>query len=204
MRSRIVAAIAIAALAWSGLAPSHHSISTIDVSAPVWVKGVVVSYRAGSPHALLEMRAQGADGRQQRWTMEGPFPGRMARIISIYGGSAEAYLKPGDAVEVCGFRPKSSYAVQRSYGNTTLDPAHFIHAQLLLMPDGQMRAWGPYGKLDNCVRSRDSAQDWLEFLNRDALARDLWCSGLRITQTPSVAPRALVEDVNRGLTTPCR
>lgn len=72
------------------------------------------------------------------------------------------------------------------------------------MPDGQMRAWGPYGKLDNCVRAHDKARAWLEFLNRDALARDLWCSGLRLTPTSSVAPKAFVEDVNRGLVAPCR
>jgi Family of unknown function (DUF6152) len=204
MRSRVVAAIAIATLAASGMASAHHSISTIDISTPVWVKGTVVRYRPGSPHALLELQAQAADGRQERWLMEGPFPGRMARIIALYGGSLEAYLKPGDVVEICGFRPTSSYSVQRSYSEVTIDPAHFIHAQLLLMPDGQMRVWGPYGKLDNCVRARDTTQAWQQFLNRDALARELWCSGLRYTRAPSVAPRTFVEDVNRGLAAPCR
>ena len=204
MRSTIIAAIAITTLAASGMALSHHSISTIDISSPVWVKGTVVRYRPGSPHALLELQAQAADGKTQHWLMEGPFPGRMARIIALHGGSLEAYLKPGDAVEVCGFRPRSSYSVQRSYGEVTIDRAHFIHAQLLLMPDGQMRAWGPYGKLDNCVRARDTAQAWQQFLNRDVLARELWCSGLRYTQTPSVAPKTFVEDVNRGLAAPCR
>lgn len=204
MRRRVVAGIAIAALAASGMASSHHSISTIDISTPVWVKGTVVQYRPGSPHALLELRAQAADGKAEHWLMEGPFPGRMARIIALYGGSLEAYLKPGDAVEVCGFRPGSSYSVQRSYTEVTIDRAHFIHAQLLLMPDGQMRTWGPYGKLDNCVRARDTVQGWLQFLNHDGLARDLWCSGLRYRQTPSVAPKTFVEDVNRGLAAPCR
>jgi hypothetical protein len=128
----------------------------------------------------------------------------MARIIALHGGSLEAYLKPGDGVEACGFRPRSSYSVQRSYGEVTIDRAHFIHAQLLLMPDGQMRAWGPYGKLDNCVRARDTALEWQQFLNGDVLARELWCSGLRYTQTPSVAPKTFVEDVNRGLAAPCR
>jgi hypothetical protein len=204
MRSRIVAGIAIAALTASGMASSHHSISTIDVSAPVWVKGTVVRYRPGSPHALLELQAQAADGKAVRWLMEGPFPGRMARIIALYGGSLEEYLRPGDAVEVCGFRPRSSYSVHSSYIELTIDRAHFIHAQLLLMPDGQMRAWGPYGKLDNCVRARDTPQAWQRFLNRDVLARELWCSGQRYTQSPSVAPRTFVEDVNRGLVAPCR
>jgi hypothetical protein len=196
--------LAACALLWCGATSSHHSISTIDISTPVWVKGTVVRYRPGAPHALLEIDAPDSDGRPARWIMEGPFPGRMARIIALYGGDAEAYLKPGDRVEACGFRPKPTYLVQRSYGEVKVDTTRFIHAQLMVMPDGQMRAWGPYGKLDNCVRAKDTATAWREFLNRDSLARDLWCTGLGYTQTPSRAPREFVAEVNRELAAPCR
>jgi Family of unknown function (DUF6152) len=196
--------LAALGLFWTSAAPSHHSISVIDISQAYWVRGKVVRYRPGAPHALLELESSGPDGVSRRWIMEGPFPGRMARLIELYGGSAEAYLKPGDVVEICGFRPKAAYDSVRSYADVGIDPARFIHAQLLLMPDGQMRTWGPYGKLDNCVRSHDKVETWRQFLNRDVLAHDLWCSGLRYPQAPSAAPRTFVEAVNQGLAAPCR
>lgn len=195
---------ALLAMSWPLLSFPHHSISVIDISHPVWVKGSVVRYRAGNPHALLELDVPGADGKSQRWIMEGPFPGRMARIIDLYGGNAEAYLKPGDKVALCGFPPKAAYGLERSYGDPNMDRMHFLHAQVIVMPDGQMRSWGPYGKLDNCVRAADKVEAWLEFLDRDTLAHGLWCQGLRYTKVPTVAPRDFVEDVNRGLKQRCQ
>ena len=186
------------------IARAHHSLRMIDISAPVWVKGAVVRYRPGAPHALLELDEFLADGTHNRWVMEGPFPGRMARLVELYGGSIETYLKPGDVVELCGFRPRPAYAMQRSYGDVDITVSRFIHAQVIVMPDGRMRSWGPYGKLDNCVRTADASSIWREFLNRDPMAHELWCTGLRYTQTPSVAPRGFVEDVNRGLNRACR
>jgi Family of unknown function (DUF6152) len=194
---------ALALIRTSGV-PAHHSISVMDISQAVWVKGKVLRYRPGAPHALVELAAAGPDGRPVHWIMEGPFPGRMARIIALYGGSADTYLKPGDAIEVCGFRPKAGYDVRRSYSDATIDSARFIHAELLWMPDGQMRAWGPYGKLDNCIRARDSVDAWREFLNRDVLAHELWCAGLKYIQAPSLAPKSFVQDVNAGLSRPCQ
>lgn len=186
------------------IAPAHHSLATIEVSAPLWIKGTVVRYRPGAPHALLELESREADGRRVRWIAEGPFPGRMARLIEIYGGSPDSYLKPGEIVELCGFRPKAAYAVQRSYGDVDIDAAHFVHAQVMVMPGGQLRSWGPYGKLDNCVRPGDVPATWREFLDRDPLAHDLWCSAPGNKQAPSFAPPGFVAEVNRGLARACR
>jgi hypothetical protein len=203
-RTMATALLSVIALVWTAAAVSHHSIGVINIAAPVWIKGTVLGYRPGAPHATMEIVAKGPAGSAQSWIVEGPFPGRMNRIIALYGGNAETYLKPGDAIEVCGFRPRAQYQVQRSYGDLKVSRERFVHAQLILMPDGQMRSWGPYGKLDNCVRPRDSVATWREFLNRDTLAHDLWCTGLTYTQTTSVAPQGFVDDVNRGLAASCR
>ncbi len=206
-RSRAAAgagiAILLASLAWPVMAPAHHSVSVIDTSAPVWVKGRVLRYRPGAPHAVLELEEQAPDGQRQRWLAEGPFPGRMARLIAQYGGSEMQYLKPGDVIEVCGFRPKATYAVERTYADLDPDRSRFLHAELMIMPDGRLRTWGPYGKLDNCVRPGDTLAQWLAFLARDPLARELWCAGQRLEGTASVTPRSFVEDVNRMLAAPC-
>src|SRR5215471_1899044 len=126
---------AAAALVCAGEGRAHHSITSIEIDAPVWVKGAVVEYQPISPHAMIELDVRGADGETQRWTVQGPILGRHERYHL-----AKDFLKAGDVIEACGFVPKP--VPERSW-----PPPRFIHSQLLLMPDGQMQLWGPYGKL---------------------------------------------------------
>jgi hypothetical protein len=71
------------------------------------------------------------------------------------------------------------------------------------MPDGQMQLWGPYGKLENCVRPNDSTQLWLQFLG-NPMARDLWCSSYAAAVPLSpLASKPLVDGIN-GELAPCR
>ena len=100
----------------------------IDVSTSHWVKGTVVRYAPVSPHAMIELEERMKDGQAQRWTIEGPFPGRLNRILSLNGisGGGADFLKPGDQIEVCGFFPK------RSTGTSPTDDAvarRFVHGQ---------------------------------------------------------------------------
>ena len=189
---RIATCVAVtAALACSGQLRAHHSISVIDITTPVWIKGTVVEYVPGSPHALIGLDVRAVDGEVQRWTVEGPFPGRLERYHL-----ARDFLKPGDVIEACGFVPKPQPEKSR--------PERFIHSQLLLMPDGQMQLWGPYGKLENCVRPNDSAQRWLQFLE-NPMARDLWCNNYAATFPVSpLASKPLVDDINGELAPHCR
>ena len=183
---------ATAALAGAGQLQAHHSISTIDITTPVWVKGTVVQYVPGNPHAMIELDVRAADGEVQRWSVEGPFPGRLERYHL-----ASDFLKAGDVIEACGFVPKPN-------PERPLPRPRFIHSELLLMPDGRMRLWGPYGKLDNCVRPNDSKEVWLEFLS-DPMARDLWCNNYVATFALSpLASKPLVDEINAALEPPCR
>jgi uncharacterized protein DUF6152 len=182
---------AAAALACVGQLHAHHSLSAIDITTPVWVKGTVVEYVPGNPHAMLALDVRAADGEVQRWTVQGPAPGRLERYHLD-----RDFLKAGDAIEACGFVLKPQ--PERSW-----PPERFIHSQLLLMPDGQMQLWGPYGKLDNCVRPNDSKQLWVQFLS-NPMARDLWChSGPAVPLSP-LASKPLVDEINGELTPPCR
>lgn len=191
---------AIAAVACVRSLQAHHSMSMIDVSTSHWVKGTVVRYEPVSPHAIIELEERTPDGQAQRWTIEGPFPGRLNRILDLNGMSAGAeFLRPGDLIEVCGFYPKgtgataSSGAVSRRY----------VHGQVLVMPDGRLQSWGPYGKVDNCIRPEDRPERWLDFLNADPLAREFWCNVPRIAGVGSTAPSGFVDEVNGLLTEPC-
>ena len=191
MKRIATCAAATAALACAGELRAHHSISAIDITTPVWVKGTVVEYEPISPHAMIELDVRAADGATQRWSVQGPNPGRLERYHL-----ARDFLKAGDVIEACGFVPKSN-------PEKTWPPARFIHSQLLLMPDGQMQLWGPYGKLENCVRPSDSAQRWLQFLS-NPMPHDLWCSSYAATVPLSpLASKPLVEEINGSLA-PCR
>ena len=188
------------------LAQAHHSISMFDISVPFWVQGTVVSYAPIAPHAIIALEESTVDGQVQQWTIEGPFPGRLNRILSANGlSTAEGFIKAGDVIEVCGFALKQEVSARRLYPDTDLPTNRFVHGQVIVMPDGHMQSCGPYGKLENCVRPNDRTEQWVDFLNADPLARNLWCGGLNAyhKQFATVPPEALVDEVTHLLDAPC-
>lgn len=188
--------VALAALACGGPIGAHHSISTVDITVPVWVKGTVARYEIANPHTMIELDEKTADGRVVRWTIDGPLPSRARRM-----GVDQSLLKRGDVIEICGFHYKSQRRALAETG-APLPPA--MHGHFLVMPDGRKQAWGPYGKLNNCVRPGDDAQRWVDFLNADAIAREIWCWPQR-TSVPTVpAAKPLAGEIDRRLAMPCR
>jgi hypothetical protein len=188
--------VAFATLACAGPVAAHHSISTVDIATPVWVKGTVVRYEIGNPHTMIELDEKTTDGQVVRWTIDGPIPARAQRMHVD-----NTLLKRGDVIEICGFHYKNQVAAHAETG-AALPP--FMHGHLLVMPDGRKQPWGPYGKLNNCVRANDDAQSWVDFLNADAIAHDLWCTPLR-TGVPTVATaKALADEIDRRLAVPCQ
>jgi hypothetical protein len=188
---------ALAASVYAGSLGAHHSLRMIEIPTPVWVKGAVVRYEIGNPHTMIELDETTADGQVVRWTIEGPIPGRVERMHVD-----ENLLKRGDVVEVCGFRPKS----QPLPGGFAPDIARrpYIHGHLIVMRDGRKQPWGPYGKLNNCVRPGDDAQSWVELLNADTIARDLWCQPLRTSVPTVAAAKSLADEIDPRLASPCR
>ena len=49
-----------------------------------------------------------------------------------------------------------------------------------------------------------TANAWRDFLNTDPLARDLWCNGRSNTKAASVAPKALVDEIDGLITNRCK
>lgn len=196
MTRTAISAAALATLLWAGPLGAHHSVSTVDLTTPFWVKGTVVRYEIGNPHTMIELDEKTGDGQVVRWTIDGPIPMRARRM-----GVDQSLLKRGDVIEICGFHYKSQVAAHAETG-APLPPA--MHGHFLVMPDGRKQAWGPYGKLNNCVRPGDDAQSWADFLNMDAIARELWCYPQR-TGVPTVAAaKAGADEIDRRLVTPCR
>jgi hypothetical protein len=178
---------ATAALACAGALRAHHANIMFDLSAPVWVKGTVVRYQPMNPHTIFELAVQ-EGGRAPRWTVEGPFLARLKRMHVD-----ERFLQAGDVVEVCGFPLKD-----RAHGALS-----FVHGHVLLLPNGQLRAWGPYGKIDNCVRAEDRPRQWVDLLKSDALAREAWCDKARASIPTRAASRELVAKINNALPELC-
>lgn len=202
--SRKTVAAALVALAGVSSVEAHHSQSMFDASAPIWVKGTVVSYAPIAPHAMIVLEETTADGRVQQWNIEGPFPGRLNRILVANGMSFdEAFFKPGDVIEVCGFDLREDLRARRQDPNPDGSTPKFAHGQMVVMPDGHMQSWGPYGKLTNCIRPGDAPGPWADFLNRDPLARGLWCSSRNLVKAVTLAAPEFVAAVNGRMTDPC-
>lgn len=179
--------LALGAAVTSTTLPAHHSISMVDIDKPHWVKGTVTEFRFAHPHVMFTLEMKDAAGRVETLQVEGPNLARMERMKA-----GADFLKPGDTIEACGFHLKEPY----------YKPG-FVHAEVLVMPDGHMRLYGPYGKLENCLRPGDTAQKWVQFIKEDALALPAWCDSHKYKQVPSVAPAGLVDEIDERLRKPC-
>jgi hypothetical protein len=164
---------------------------------PVWTQGTVLRYEPVQPHAMIVIEQSGADGQVHELQVEGPNLNRLERLHL-----APDFLKPGDNIELCGFAFKEEFRANPP-GTYAAGGLPALHAQILVLPDGSMQSWGPYGKFVNCVRPGDEPGAWVEFLNRDMLARDLWCRSRDYAQAVSTAPPEFIDEVGRRLTRPC-
>ncbi len=191
-------AAAITALACAASLRAHHSSSMFDLSMPIWVKGTVVSYAPVNPHVMIALDVSSENGQLQRWTVEGPWLRRLEQM-----NLAEDFLKAGDVIEVCGFPFKEEFRARSSTPDSDGARLPAVHAHLLMLPNERLQPWGPYGKLDNCVRPNDRTQPWLDLVNSDPMGREDWCRGRTFgTLAPSV-PRALLDEIDRLITEPC-
>jgi len=198
----IIRIFAIALIAVAGVTSAHHS-QGMFVETPVWVTGTIVKYRAVDPHVMLELQEPQSGGKGRKWIVEGPRMGRLESILQNNGGiKADRILKIGDRITVCGFPLKKDWAPERMYADWPPEEGRFVHGQVIVMPGGRMQSWGPYGRLDHCVRQSDTASTWITFLNRDPLAHRQWCDAMRYTSGDH-PPRALVDEVNLALATNC-
>lgn len=194
--------VLIAAAVSAGSLQAHHSFGMFDVSTSIWVKGTVVSYEPISPHAMILLEETQEGGQVQRWIVEGPFPGRLNRILRLNGieGDGKDFLKAGDRIEVCGFDLREDLRARRPPPDPDDPQPTYAHGHVLVMPDGHMQSWGPYGNVQNCIRPNDEAEVWRDFLNSDSLAHEFWCN---YASGPVAAPEAFIDDVDRLLADPC-
>jgi hypothetical protein len=121
---------------------AHHSLASYDTTKAVRVKGTIVEFHRINPHSIIFLDQQGADGQTHRWAIEGPSVLQLNR-----SGFAKDVLKPGDAVEVCGYVPKEAviWQIASADTNSSSPSGRLINAEVLVMPDGKQQSWGDYG-----------------------------------------------------------
>ncbi len=204
IKSMALRVATLCALVVPGQLPAHHSIGMFELASPVWLSGTVVRFEPVNPHAWIEIEQQAADGRVQRWLVEGPGSFRFQRVLRQNGlTGADDFLSVGDVIEVCGF-PFRRDTVRGSAATTGVtDSPPVVHGHILVMQDGRMQAFGPYGMLTNCLRPNDQAQTWADFLNRNPMAWEFWCRSRQYTHVASIARQALVDEVDGVIDQPC-
>jgi hypothetical protein len=202
-RTTLIRVFTLALVAVAAVTAAHHS-QAMFAETPVWITGTIVRYRPVDPHAMIELQEPQPAGPGRKWIVEGPRRGRLEWILQNNGGIGDGQiLKVGDRIAVCGFPLQKDFAAARMYEDWPPEQERFVHGQVIVMPNGQMQSWGPYGKIDNCVRRGDTARTWIRFLDRDPLARRLWCAAMGNTGLAQPAPRAIIGEINRGLGASC-
>ena len=134
--------LAIGAVGWAVLLASSvvtaHHFFPHDSDKPVLIVGSVTKFEWVNPHSYIVVDLKGADGKTDQWALEGPAPNQLERR-----GFAMTSIKPGDAVEACGYGTHDPAA--------KIDPAsgaarHIMVVEILTLADGVTREWSPYGQ----------------------------------------------------------
>jgi hypothetical protein len=87
------AALGLSALMGTTLANAHHSFAMFDMTKSVRLEGTVERFEWTNPHSWIFLEVVGPGATIERWTIELPAAGVLARE-----GWTKTYLKPGERV----------------------------------------------------------------------------------------------------------
>ena len=131
-------AILAVLIAWSIPANAHHSNALYFTTNAITLQGDVQRVEWVNPHSFIIVDLKAADGKADQWALEGPAPNQLTRRGYDMGS-----IKPGDAVEACGYGTRD--ATPKTDPNTG-SARHLMVVELLTLGDGVAREWSPYGQ----------------------------------------------------------
>ena len=103
MRHRIVVVIAAVVLSASAAVSAHHSFAAeFDSNKPIQLRGTVVRVEWINPHTWIHIDVKEADGKTERWMIEGGTPNTLLRR-----GLTRDSLPEGTEILVDGYRAKN-------------------------------------------------------------------------------------------------
>ena len=97
-----VLALAAILFVFAAPAPAHHGQAGYAVADPYTVKGTVADFQFVNPHCIVTVDVKDEKGETQKWQGELTSPNHLLRA----GWNAHS-LKPGDQIEISGWRAKS-------------------------------------------------------------------------------------------------
>ena len=135
---------------------AHHSTAVFETTIPVVLKGTIVDVHFANPHSAMIVEVTGADGNPQRWAVE-----NSGTLNMTYDrGFNPSNVVVGDAIEACGYAPKSAYtkAAAEARGRPAdrprppywKDADNAITGRLVIGKWGVGEHWSHYGPLDVC------------------------------------------------------
>jgi len=138
---------------------AHHAFGSLyDVNRIVRQKGVIMMFAQLNPHSLLFVDSTDANGQVEHWVLEGPGTGGMTALKLDRN-----VLKPGDAIEFCGYATKEGIEPLKSY--QTPEPitlslksiprpiftGKLISPAVIVLANSQRVVWG---RESSCVESK--------------------------------------------------
>lgn len=115
-----LAATAIALLSAAPAGAHHAFAAEFDASQPIELKGTITKAKWVNPHSWLYFDVKGADGKVTNWGVEFGAPNALANK-----GLSKSDLKPGDEVQIKGYRSKNGEAYGYSVFVTLADGRTF-------------------------------------------------------------------------------
>jgi hypothetical protein len=87
---------------------AHHGTANYDMTKAITLKGTVTEFRFINPHTLILYDVKSEKGEIEHWQAEATSPNHLVRA-----GWSKDIVKPGDEINISGFRAKNGSNVIR-------------------------------------------------------------------------------------------